>query len=608
MQSPVNHLNGGHSCSISGIRAMDKQIGTKMSRCVLRSSLDLAYSNRWIAEWLFPTSENATPHPPLKTEAFEQALALHMSHSLTTSDYDDLLKKHMPYQPGEKKLIMHKETDLLVVPVLSAGKTIAGYTFCTGHKYSKMTGYQPVTHASGDFLMSRFVYEYTKRQFLIVSSLPSDGVVGIFQMIFHCDGSCERNFISVPFLHYSADNLPSVIISSQCNLETRDLSTPTSDYQFAEPFPTSNNGIGNSSSTPSTSTATATDTTRSTVNSVPVPEMTQSMDNLLNELDLLPRPFSPSDNVPLDLGAGDPTFDPFSSTPNGRSVIGESFFSMTDDPTPPPPPTRWDFNVDGTTADGVGIPRKPGPSSTSSGAFDMTSMTRALAKLERQVKGSFFCLRAKKDVIDPNTGELLNRQTGQQISNITTMGVQQSTKLRQIAAQTYYATNLSPSVDARLVSPTITSAAQNLILPPSLLTAISRSSTSLPSPTTSVQGNHLITNGHQTASAPIHPSAVRVYTNGYGTTLAPRPVDSAVSNGVVTEKKPLDSAIDKAEAKKIRNRLSAAKSNQRRRAQLEAQRKQLATLQQRVVELRKKKELMTAENGRLRVELYGDLA
>ncbi len=577
-------------------------MGTKMSRCVLRSSLELAYTNRWVAEWLFPTSENATPHPPLKTEAFDQGLALHMSHSLSAPEYDSFLKQHMPYQSEEKKLIMHKETDLLVVPVLSAGKTIAGYTFCTGHKYTKMTGYQPVTHASGDFLMSRFIYDYTKRQFLIVSAMPSEGIVGVFQMIFHCDGSCERNFISVPFLHYSADNLPSVIITSQCNLETRDLSSPTVDYQFAEPqlpCATSTNGVRpNSNSIPTSTTTT-----------VPVPEMTQSMDNLLDNLDFLPRPLSPNDNIPLDLGPGDPTFDPFSSSSNDSTLVGDSFFSAApEEPTPPPPPPRWEFNVDGTTADGVGIPRKPGPSSTSCGAFDMTSMTRALAKLERQVKGSFFCLRAKKDLIDPTTGELLNRQTGQQISKITTMSPQQSTKLRQIAAQTYYATTLSPSVDARLVSPTITHAAQNLVLPQALLSAISGTSTSLPSSTTSIQGNHLITNGHRTPSPPIQASTIRVITNGGGATLAPRPVDTLASNGIVPEKKSLDSTIDKAEAKKIRNRLSAAKSNQRRRAQLEAQRKELEMLQQRVLELRKKKEMIAAENGRLRVELFGDLA
>jgi len=71
-----------------------------------------------------------------------------------------------------------------------------------------------------------------------------------------------------------------------------------------------------------------------------------------------------------------------------------------------------------------------------------------------------------------------------------------------------------------------------------------------------------------------------------------------------THTRPKDpSGLDKAEMKKIRNRLSAAKSNQRRRIQLEAQRKELENLQERVVELEKLKQQRSEENRQLRAQI-----
>lgn len=58
--------------------------------------------------------------------------------------------------------------------------------------------------------------------------------------------------------------------------------------------------------------------------------------------------------------------------------------------------------------------------------------------------------------------------------------------------------------------------------------------------------------------------------------------------------------LSKLEAKRIKNRLSAARSNHKRRLQLEAQKKELALLRQRVEELKSKKQLVAAENESLK--------
>lgn len=336
-------------------RPWKDNLGRKVGRCVLQQALKLAREQRWVAEWLFPTADGGK-HPPLPPEAFEHALAVQMNHSLSAPDYSRYTHEVSKiFQAQSQNLIMRKDVNMLIVPVAAVGKMTAGYTFCTGHQYTQMTGHQPVTHTAGHYIMSRFVYDMQSRQFLAVSPMLADDVVGILQIIFHCDGSLERNIIIVPFLHYSADSLPSVVISSQCNLETRDLTSDPVNFQF-EDKPEPKN----------------------------VSEMNGSMEDLLHELTSLQQPFSPTDNIPLDFGVGDPAFDGFVNS----SALETSTSDLAVVPVSPvPPPPRWLFSADGTTDDGVGVPRKPGNAPTSSGAFDMTAMTRSLAKLERHMKG-----------------------------------------------------------------------------------------------------------------------------------------------------------------------------------------------------------------------------
>lgn len=349
----------GMACALGGRKSTPwkDNLGSKLGNCVLAQSLKMAREQRWIAEWLFPTSEGGK-HPPLSPEAFEHSLAVTMNHTMSAPQYDHYT--HAPRQVEEnQKLISRKDVNMLIVPVVAVGKVTAGYTFCSGHQYTRMTGYQPVTHTSGAYIMSRFVFDMQNRQFLGVSPMVAEGVIGIFQLIFHCDGSCERNFITVPFLHYSADSLPTVVITSACNLETRDLNSQPAAFQFEdkpEPKP-----------------------------DPPLSNINASMEDLLDELSALQRPFSPTDNIPIDFGAGGPTFDPFADSTPLRYASNSHLPVVSATPAPPPP--RWLFSEDGATDDGVGIPRKPGSAPTSAGVFDMTALTRSLAKLERNLKG-----------------------------------------------------------------------------------------------------------------------------------------------------------------------------------------------------------------------------
>jgi len=267
MLKESQNSHGHETANGINLRNLDTKLTAKVTRCVLRTALDLAYSNRWIADWLFPTSN--TSHPPLTPEAFENGLAIHLSHTLSSPIGNNTYG-------NVREMIMNKETDLLVVPVCRMSSTTAGYTFCTGRKFEQLTGHQPVTHVAGDFLMSRFIFDTVRRQFLIVSPMPSEGSIGILQTTFHCDGSCERNWITSPYLHYNADFLPSTILTSQCNLETRDLSS-------SPPPPDPDCTSQKAPLAPLNTTKDLMAGVR-VLSSPTLPNLNQSMDDLLNEL------------------------------------------------------------------------------------------------------------------------------------------------------------------------------------------------------------------------------------------------------------------------------------------------------------------------------------
>lgn len=580
------------------------QIGRKVGKCRLGKVLKIVRENRWIADWLYP-SEGTPPHPQLTPEAFQNALAVGMSHSMTQSHFEIENVFSGKTEKGPPKVIMSKELSMLVVPIATADSCTVGYTFCSGKEYTQITGFTPVTTAQGrHYIMSRFVYDTRERQFLNISPNMTTNMAGIFQMIFHCDGSCERNFLAVPRLHYTADHLPTVVISSQCNLETRDLSTGAPSFQFADPEQTAAKAPAPGSSA----------------------DMGGALDDFFRDMNAL----TPEDNAPLPFGAADPLLDPFlleTGAPLGPTApdanlpdFGAQLVPTMSSQTAAP--TKWPIGHDGMTDDGVGVPRKPGNASTSSGMFDMSAMTGALAKLERSMKGNFFALRAKRDVMDPLSGELLSRQTGHQISRVEMLPLADAAKLRDMSAQFYYSSNASPTLDAPLISPTIQSAAQRVLLPPrpvSISSTLGQSfspplepalvpsmdnsgymdidpllsdfSSHGPSPTTSSNGELLP--AHSAKPVPVlAPRAVlRADTQPIKPALPPPAVPAA--------------PVDKAEAKKIRNRLSAAKSNQKRRAQIEAQKKELVVLHLRVEELKKKKQQMTSENELLRAQYFG---
>lgn len=86
--------------------------------------------------------------------------------------------------------------------------------------------------------------------------------------------------------------------------------------------------------------------------------------------------------------------------------------------------------------------------------------------------------------------------------------------------------------------------------------------------------------------------------------LPPPPATSTTDATAAAATATTISEIDKAEQRKIRNRLSAAKSNERRRIKLDTQKKELEILHAKVAELTIIKQQMAEENGRLKAQIH----
>lgn len=296
----------------------------------------------------------------------------------------------------------------------------------------------------------------------------------------------------------------------------------------------------------------------------------------------------------------------------------------------------WLVSSHGGTPDGVGVPRCPGGNDTSSGMFDMASLRKSLLGIEQALMGTFYAPTLKKDVMHPLTGELLSRWTGQLNGSLNVPDGNTVQILRRIARQSYYATSLPVSTDTRL------------IMQPNNLPLQCASTFRTPADDhTSLQAMPIGKTQHsqeakrldqqptQTTTpypraTPLRPEAAAApvaYRRVVPAPLAPRPVSGVAiaprapvnrsgqspakdpSGATNTAAVPIQPAApvlkdttreSKLEAKRIKNRLSAAKSNQKRREQLEAQKKELALLRQRVEELKSKKQLVSAENESLR--------
>lgn len=636
-------------------------VGKKDLFIALRMAHENRWVAEWLFKENSQPFHKQSTLPP---EAFHNSLAIHLHNDISTpgqcpSDtqpLDNNFEKGPCSERADTKFTVTKDIDLLLVPVANVSGLTVGYTFMKSVQEAAYTRplFPPnrvpgATRFTPSLISGRFAFEDSTRDFLMVVNGMSPHLTGIVSMRWPTENTRDRSFFAVPKSEYGPDHLPSRVLSVQCNVD-REIPS-RQHYQFDTPYrPDSATRTDSASSRTDSTTlgstedecytdATADDndaldmlfTTPEKITAqlqaqppvqndwfpgsdiemdidlaTDLADGLESIGTVLapDQADLLPallQDFGASErdmedmerlfNDDVDMlasGAGrfdsplsqTTTISPVSSSETSSSVhTGTQLTLSAPAMRPPSLQTAGSWLVsgdEGATPDGVGIPRVPDRNDTSSGSFNMSALLDSLGAIERSMKGSFFSPKVRKDILHPQTGELLSRCTGELTSRNVDIAGQNLSLFRQVAAQTYYSSLLSVSNDTRLITahPPIAPAAP-------------------PAPSNPFGGELL----KQTES-----NDARKVASLAPAALAPRPV--APRPTPVTSKagdKDDEAAKEaKLEAKRIKNRMSAAKSNQKRRAQLESQRKELAVLRKRVEELKAKKQHMTEENESLR--------
>lgn len=209
----------------------------------------------------------------------------------------------------------------------------------------------------------------------------------------------------------------------------------------------------------------------------------------------------------------------------------------------------WIVSPTGAMSDGVGLSRQGRRGSSSSGAFDMSTLMKSLGGLARSFQGSYYDKQAQRNFMHPVSGQVVARFMGELRATLDGPEPAVTDLLQQTAMHSYYASVLPVNPDARLLT-----------------------------------GTELV--WRRTAEA------------GEGR--------DGASGAVSVRVNEQDAEAIRAEKRRLRrdrNRLSAARSNEKRRERLEAQERELAELRERIGLLRRRKTVAEEENTALKQSL-----
>eukprot|EP00177_Eucheuma_denticulatum_P007821 GFKZ01014235.1.p1 GENE.GFKZ01014235.1~~GFKZ01014235.1.p1 ORF type:complete len:737 (+),score=93.76 GFKZ01014235.1:84-2213(+) len=670
----------------------------------LQLALRMPSLHPWIADWLF--SQSAEPfHPktaPLPPEAFDNSLAIHLHHDISTPSSacprpPRPLSTLCPTAEKDSRppVTVSKDIDLLLVPVLHVDGITAGYTFLKGVHEATFRPFTPPSPTdanpypstlSSEFIAGRFAFDTSERDFLMVVNSMSPHMTGIVSMRWRDNKSRDRSFFAIPKADYGPGNLPSRVLSVQCNVDYEVPDAGRPQWQFETPvgdIPLSattavtaeddgridmsmscgdaiieedgvgverdfaNEGddgtedcddgrFGSDACGPTDcgdkvggvvpgggaaplmelgDSLADTDNWAAGLESIgtviqPFEDPAGVLPEILQDLamgsqgylDEVERVLNDPDLLPTEHGweqaadkRGAPDVDSFAVSPVRALSSSEEDYGFNGGYPEMEP--SWIFSSNESTPDGVGIPRRPARIETSAGAFDMSTLVGSLATIERSLKGSFYGPKVRKDILHPQTGELISRCTGYLTAKLDSVAAGELSLLRSIAAQAYYSSRMAVSNDGRLMSMSRSAS------PPLMISSVSEQARTSTGEPRRKQGR---------LEPQIRPAPV---------TLAPRPVPTIalppglphpevlqLSESVSSEPQPavMDEQAAreaKLEAKRIKNRLSAARSNQKRRAQLEAQKKELNSLKERVQELKSRQKLVIEENEALKQQV-----
>lgn len=230
----------------------------------------------------------------------------------------------------------------------------------------------------------------------------------------------------------------------------------------------------------------------------------------------------------------------------------------------------WILDSNGVPTDNVGIPRRPGGMGTSSGAFDMTGLADSINSIRSSVTGSFYGSRSGNPCAhpfgDPNEPQSIRNI----MARLDPSSAARATHARDSALRVYLTSVLPVSTDQRFIS------ARAILSAPRA---------------TNVAGIGVVQDPKQDPVKEGKPVSIAPLPN-------PQLNGTHGQNSVIEDQE--KKREGRLEAKRRRNRLSAARSNEKRKEHWRRQQQLLESLRERVQELEYRKNTLATENETLR--------
>lgn len=220
------------------------------------------------------------------------------------------------------------------------------------------------------------------------------------------------------------------------------------------------------------------------------------------------------------------------------------------------------------------------------GPFDMKDLFTAIAGLEDMLQGRFYGPKLNRDVLDPLTGEILSRKSGEMRATFVKADDCSFKKFKVATGQTYYEAALAVSTDRMLTYPGEKRNSRR----------VGRGAEVERRKRARVRGDGVEGEEGRTGGSEVRNSREQV-----ADTLAGGAEDDA--GGHTGESGARDSDAVKAarmEARKQRNRESAARSNRRKKELIAAEERELERLKIRIKELKEVEQRLELENKRLK--------
>lgn len=566
-------------------------------RKTLRDELILPATNPRVAHWLFSNrSDNFHPDAPLlPPNSFHRAVALSIHHSYSTSkgsilmpiSYSNVVNNMMNlpthfldippeyYIHSSDKGNTTAAVDLIFVPAAITDGIMLGYdwampAFPQDNPDDKMNS-NPFSNPSVAPMLGRYAYDVANRRLTVVLNNISHLATGVITMSWDSENKARsRYFFTVPNEQYSFDYLPNRVIVCLSNLE---IKLGSSSF----PSSTEPSTMSNSNSDSSIDDNDLFVETKDAINC-------QSPDGLgtcnpaayvQKDVNIIPDLLASSadmsfSNDTLLAGISQSELPTMSNIPVSDQ-IDDTIQAMAEN-------LDYEELPHKKPSQSV-VSRRPRSRFDDNSVFNMSTLMECMNDLNSCLAGQYYGPNLKQEVCNPFTGEVAAPAFGQCQANLTTAGKILREKMQQYAAQTYYQAAFSLMSEKWLPAPKKpcreevgqSQASRQMIAAQAMnMVPLTPQGACISCPNCQTGNNMLVHSQVQARPAVIPP----------------------IDENAIKEAK--------LEAKRRRNRLSAARSNQKRKERMEQKKKELQTLKETEQELRAVEEKLRLQNEGLK--------